>query len=57
MLTYEEVKEELMKLDEITLMELLQVSSEDLIEKFDERLLANYPFIYQQITGEDLGEL
>tara|TARA_R110000796_G_scaffold19524_3_gene58519 strand:+ start:105 stop:278 length:174 start_codon:yes stop_codon:yes gene_type:complete len=57
MLTYEEVKEKLLMLDEVTLMELLQVSSEDLVDNFDDKLLANYPFIYEQITGESLGEL
>ena len=54
-MTYEEVKAELLKMDEITLMELLQVSSEDLLDKFDERLVANYPYVYEQVTGESLG--
>tara|TARA_R110000787_G_scaffold156933_1_gene270887 strand:- start:27 stop:191 length:165 start_codon:yes stop_codon:yes gene_type:complete len=53
-MTYEEVKEALLLLDEITLMELLQVTSEDLVDKFDEKLTEHYPFIYEQVTGETL---
>jgi hypothetical protein len=33
-LTYEEVCEHLVKLDEITLLEVLDISSEDLVERF-----------------------
>lgn len=57
MYTFEEVKEKLLELDEITLMELLQVTSEDLVDNFDDKIIENYPFIYRQVTGEDLGEL
>jgi hypothetical protein len=57
MYTFEEVKERLLELDEITLMELLQVTSEDLVDNFDDKIIENYPFIYRQVTGEDLGEL
>ena len=35
---YEELKERLKRLDEITLMEVLEVSSEDLVERFDDRI-------------------
>ena len=55
-MTYEEIKAELLMLDEITLLELLQVTSEDLVAKFDEKLMANYPYIYFQVTGEVFGE-
>jgi hypothetical protein len=57
MYTFEEIKERLLELDEITLMELLQVTSEDLVDNFDDKIIENYPFIYRQVTGEDLGEL
>jgi|TARA_R110000803_G_scaffold51629_2_gene106601 hypothetical protein len=46
---YVEVKQKLLLLDEITLMELLQVTSEDLIDKFEDKLLANYPYIYNEV--------
>ena len=37
-LTFEEVKEQLKNLDEITLMEVLGLSSEDLVERFEDRI-------------------
>lgn len=33
-LTFEELKEKLKRLDEITLLELLDISSDDLVERF-----------------------
>jgi len=57
MYTFEEIKEELLLLDEVTLLELLQITSEDLVDNFDDKILENYPFIYRQVTGEDLGGL
>lgn len=51
-MSFEEIKAELRKLDEVTLLELLQVSSEDLVEKFEQAIINNYPYIYEQIVGE-----
>lgn len=36
--TLEELKEKLKSLDEVLLMELLEVSSEDLVEQFSDRI-------------------
>ena len=38
MLTFNELCEELTKLDEITLLEVLDISSEDLVNKFQDRI-------------------
>lgn len=38
MLTFEEVKEKLKHLDEITLMETLEITSEDLVNRFADRI-------------------
>jgi len=35
-LLYEEIKERLKQLDEITLLEVLDISSEDLVERFQD---------------------
>lgn len=51
-MSFEEIKAELRKLDEVTLLELLQVSSEDLVEKFEQAIINHYPYIYEQIMGE-----
>jgi hypothetical protein len=37
-LTFEEVKEKLKHLDEITLMETLEITSEDLVNRFADRI-------------------
>lgn len=41
-LTFEEVKERLKSLDEITLLELLELSSEDLVDRFDDIIEDNF---------------
>jgi len=38
LLTFNELCEELTKLDEITLLEVLDISSEDLVNKFQDRI-------------------
>ena len=35
-ITYEETKEKLKRLDEITLLEVLNISSEDLVDRFSD---------------------
>ena len=40
MLTFYEVSEKLSKLDELTLLETLEISSEDIVNKFAERIEA-----------------
>ena len=35
-LTFEELKEKLQRIDEVTLLELLDIHSDDLIEKFED---------------------
>ena len=41
MLLLHEIKERLIALDEITLLELLNISSEDIVEMFSERIEDN----------------
>ena len=42
MLTFHDLKDKLKLLDEITLMELLEISSEDLIDRFEDYIDAKY---------------
>jgi hypothetical protein len=35
-LTYEEIKERLKRLDEVTLLELLDIKSDDIVERFSD---------------------
>ena len=45
------VLDQLRSLDEVTLMELLEVTSEDLVDAFIDRIEDNLSFIYSHLTG------
>ena len=45
------VLDQLRSLDEVSLMELLEVTSEDLVDAFIDRIEDNLSFIYSQLTG------
>lgn len=45
------VLDQLRSLDEVTLMELLEITSEDLVDAFIDRIEDNLSFIYTQLTG------
>lgn len=49
-LTLEEIKERLKRLDELTLLELLEVSSEELVERFDDIIEDNYERYEEEVT-------
>ena len=49
---YEDLLEALRGYDEITLMELLEVSSEDLIERFQDRISEKIEQIREQVQEE-----
>lgn len=48
MITLQELKDKLSKLDEVTLLETLEISSEDIVNRFDDYIENNY----EQLTGE-----
>lgn len=56
MLTIEELKENLIKLDEITLMEALELSSEDLVENFDHIIEEHYYKLHELVMGYGMEE-
>ncbi len=43
--TLTELNEKLIRLDEVTLMELLEVSSEDLVDRFEDRIEERYDLL------------
>jgi len=49
-LTLHDIKERLTQLDEITLMELLEISSEDLVESFADRIEERAEQLEEQLT-------
>jgi len=51
-LTLEDLKDKLKREDEVTLMELLEVSSEDLVEMFEHRIDARYEILIEDYEEE-----
>ncbi len=48
-LSFEETVEQLKRLDEQTLLELFDLSSEEIVELMRDTIEANYDFYYEQI--------
>lgn len=44
MITVQELKQKMMQLDEVTLMELLELTSEDLVNRFGDIIENNYDY-------------
>lgn len=52
-LTYNELCDKLKQLDEITLLEILNISSEEIIEKFQDAIEERYDTLTEQFEDED----
>lgn len=52
-LTLEELQERLKSLDEVMLLELLKLSSEDLVKAFSDCIEENYEFLLNEVDWED----
>lgn len=52
-LTLEEVKARLKTLDELTLLELFDLSSEELVEHYEELIEENFEFYNEQVASQD----
>ena len=48
MITLEELKQKLMQLDEVSLLETLEIASEEIVNRFDDLIETNY----QELAGE-----
>lgn len=53
MLTLEELKEKLCKIDEISLMEILEISSEDLVERFTDYIENKYDELSEEFIEDE----
>lgn len=49
-LSFEEIKERLKQYDEVTLLEILGVSSEELVERFDDLIEDQIEYFHEQVT-------
>jgi hypothetical protein len=52
-LTLPELKERLKRLDEISLLELLGITSEDLVESFEDTIENNYLQLLKEVDWEE----
>jgi hypothetical protein len=53
MKTFEEICEDLIKIDEITLMEILDISSEDLVLKFKDKIEEKIEYFQADLEDTD----
>ena len=56
MLTFKELKDRLVQLDEITLLELLNLSSEDLVDRFEDVIEDRFDQLYNEVDDENKTE-
>jgi hypothetical protein len=52
MLTQQEVKEILSQYDEVTLLEILDVSSEELLDRFEDRIDEQYDELVEELISD-----
>lgn len=55
-LTFEEVKERLTKVDEVSLLEVLNISSEDLVERFQDIIEKKLDDLIEELQDEEVDE-
>ena len=48
---YLDLLDELKHVDEVTLMELLEITSEDMVEKFSDKINENLDRLYKHLNG------
>ena len=51
-----ELLQALRKLDEITLLELLEINSEELVDCFLDKIDEKEDYLYESVNGEDVPE-
>lgn len=52
-LTVPELKERLKRLDEVSLLELLNISSEELVDSFSDNIENNYEILCKEVDWEE----
>ena len=53
MLTFEELKEKLKREDEVSLLELLDIESEDLVEMFEHKIEARFEILVEDYEEDE----
>jgi len=52
-LTHEDVKQKLMMLPETDLLEILEISAEDIVDRFGDRIEEKHDYFINDLEGED----
>ena len=52
-LTFKEVKEQLSALDEVLVLEVLEINSTELVERFEDKIEDKLEYIIDGLGGED----
>lgn len=52
-LTYEEIKEKLSRYDEVTILEVLEINTYDILDKFEDRILDNLDVLADELESAD----
>ena len=52
-LTYEEIKEKLSRYDEVTILEVLNINTYDILDMFEDRILDNLEILAEELENTD----
>lgn len=52
-LTFYELLERLKKIDEVSLLEVLQLTSGDIVDRFEDRISDNYDYLIGELDDEE----
>lgn len=55
-LTFYELLERLKKIDEVSLLEVLQLTSGDIVDRFEDRISDNYDYLIGELDDEEEDE-
>ena len=52
-LTYEEIKEKLSRYDEVTILEVLNINTYDILDKFEDKILDNLEILAEELESDN----
>jgi|TARA_R110000796_G_scaffold6246_3_gene22441 hypothetical protein len=52
-LTFEEVKERLAKFDEVTILEVLELNTQEILDRFEDKILENIEVLAEELEVTD----
>jgi anion-transporting ArsA/GET3 family ATPase len=52
-LTFEEVKERLSRIDEVSILEVLEINTQDILDKFEDKILDNIDILAEELEEDD----